>query len=243
MRCPRVFTDQPLASGTHIVLDSGASRHLLNVLRLQSAAPLTVFNGAGKEFAATLIGNTGGIARVALGVGCEPGRESPLAIHLGMSVAKGERMGWVVQKAVELGVVTITPLLTERSEVRLNPERADKKHRHWQQIAISACEQCGRNRLPAIAKPHNLPAWLAVTPMPGLVLDPEAGLTLGQIAAPTQTQLSLLVGPEGGLTTAEIAAATTAGFTAVHLGPRVLRTETAPLAAISIIQARWGDLG
>jgi len=243
MRSPRIFTDQPLASGTHVVLGSGASRHLLNVLRLRSGAPLTIFNGAGKEFTATLIGNTGGIARIALGDGCALERESPLAIHLGMGVAKGERMDWVIQKAVELGVVTITPLLTERSEVRLNPERADKKHRHWQRIAISACEQCGRNWLPAIAKPHDLPAWLAVTPMPGLALDPEAELTLGQITAPTQTQLSLLVGPEGGLTTAEITAAATAGFTAVHLGPRILRTETAPLAAISIIQARWGDLG
>jgi 16S rRNA (uracil1498-N3)-methyltransferase len=243
MRSPRVFTDQPLASGTRIALDSGASRHLLKVLRLRPGAVLRVFNGTGNEFAATVVGDTDGLAHVDLGIYHDLPRESPLAIHLGMGIAKGERMDWIVQKAVELGAAAIAPLFTERSEVRLTAERVDKKHRHWQQIAVSACEQCGRNRLPFIAKPHSLSAWLAKAPMPGLVLDPDATLSLGRIAITAPAQLSLLIGPEGGLTATEIRTATTAGFTAVSLGPRILRTETAPLAAISILQARWGDLG
>lgn len=244
MRITRVFTGQPLATGAQITLDEGPSRHLLGVLRLRPGGALTLFNGTGGEFAATLIDGAGGRARVSLGDFLNRDRESPLAIHLGMGIAKGERMDWVVQKAVELGIAAITPLLTARSEVRLTTERADRKHRHWQQIVVSAGEQCGRNRLPTIAKPIDLSRWLASSAEGlGLVLDPDATLGLGQVTSPASAQVSLLIGPEGGLTTAEVTAAATAGFARVSFGPRILRTETAPLAAISILQARWGDMG
>lgn len=242
MRSPRVHTEQPLASGATITLEPEPSRHLLGALRLRPGAALTVFNGDGGEFAATLVDGGGGGAHIQLGDYGAVDRESPLAIHLGMGIARGERMDWVVQKAVELGVTSIAPLFSERSEVRLNAERAGKKHRHWRQIAISACEQCGRNRVPAIGEPLELSAWLASAPLPGLVLDPKAEPGLRQLERPPRAQVSLLIGPEGGLTASEIAAASTAGFVPVRLGPRILRTETAPLAAISAIQLLWGDL-
>lgn len=243
MRTPRVYTEQPLASGAAITLEQAPSRHLLGALRLRPGATLTVFNGVGGEYAATLVDSSSGMAHVRLGDHCDVDRESPLAIHLGMGIARGERMDWVVQKAVELGVATIVPLFSERSEVRLNAERAGKKHRHWRQVAISACEQCGRNLVPEIGEAVEFSAWLASASGPGLVLDPEARLGLGQLDRPVSAPIRLLVGPEGGFTAAEIAAAISVGFTPVHLGPRILRTETAPLAVISAIQARWGDLG
>lgn len=243
MRTPRVFTDQPIASGARITLEAGPSRHLLAVLRLRPGSALTVFNGAGGEFTAALVDGAGGRAHIAIGRHSNRERESPLAIHLGIGIARGERMDWVVQKAVELGVSAITPLFTERSEVRLNQERGDRKHRHWRQIAVSACEQCGRNRLPAIAKPVALLSWLGATRDLGLVLDPEAGIALCRVERPAGTGVHLLIGPEGGLTTAEIDDAVAAGFVRANLGSRILRTETAPLVAISLLQSRWGDLG
>ncbi len=168
-------------------------------------------------------------------------RESPLAIHLGVAISRGERMDWVVQKATELGVVAISPLYTARSGVKLAGERVDKKVRHWRNVAISACEQCGRNRIPEINHPGNVMSWLADTEASlRLVLHHRAVVTQTQLAAPES--LALLVGPEGGLDAAEIAAAETAGYTSLSLGPRVLRTETAPLAALAIVQSRWGDM-
>jgi 16S rRNA (uracil1498-N3)-methyltransferase len=151
-------------------------------------------------------------------------------------------MDWVVQKATELGVNAIAPLLSERTEIRLNADRAEKKLRHWQQIIGSACEQCGRNRLPELLPPQPLPQWL-----PGvgadlrLVLHPDAANAVPGSSPPAS--VALLVGPEGGFSPAEIAAATQVGFSALQLGPRILRTETAPLAALAILQARWGDMG
>lgn len=241
MATPRVFTDQALAAGAEIGLESGPSHHLLKVLRLKPGAGLRLFNGCGGSFAAVLAGSRGQEARVAVGDFDPADHESPLAIELAIGVSRGERMDWVMQKAVELGVAAIRPLVTERTEVRLAGERRDKKLGHWRQIAIAACEQCGRNRLPDIHAPQLLADWLPAAAGLRLVLAPEATTALASIEATAPDVVTLLIGPEGGLSAAEIDAAIATGYRAVSLGPRVLRTETAPLAALAICQARWGD--
>ena len=241
MASPRVFTDQALAAGTQIALEAGPSHHLLKVLRCKPGTDLEVFNGRGGSFAATLAGSRGALALVAVGDFAPADRESPLAIELAIGISRGERMDWVVQKAVELGAAAIRPLVTQRTEVRLGGERADKKLGHWRQIAIAACEQCGRNRIPAIHAPQPLAEALPTAAGLRLVLAPGAVQPLAALAD-QPTAVTLLIGPEGGLAPEEIAAAQAAGFVAVSLGPRVLRTETAPLAALAICQARWGDL-
>ena len=241
MASPRVFTDQALAAGAQIALEAGPSHHLLRVLRLKPGAELRLFNGRGGSFAATLAGSRGPLALVAVGEFAPADHESPLAIALAIGISRGERMDWIVQKAVELGVAAIRPLVTQRTEVRLGGERGDKKYGYWRQIAIAACEQCGRNRVPEVHPPERFADWLPQASGLRLVLAPGAAQPL---AARTEkpSALSLLIGPEGGLAPEEIAAAQAGGFVAVSLGPRVLRTETAPLAALAICQARWGDL-
>lgn len=241
MATPRIYTGQTLAPGQTFTLEPGASQHLARALRKVAGDQLTLFNGDGIDYAAELV-NVERKAVVVQVNGVIPGHfESPLVIHLGVAISRGERMDWVVQKATELGVAAISPLYTARSGVKLAGERADKKVRHWRNIAISACEQCGRNRLPTIANPLDLSEWLVSTEAP-------LRLVLHHRAAPAQTpqtapeNLALLVGPEGGLSAAEIEAAEAAGYASLSLGPRVLRTETAPLAALAILQARWGDM-
>jgi 16S rRNA (uracil1498-N3)-methyltransferase len=222
-------------------LEAGPSRHLTRVLRMAAGDALVLFDGRGGEYPATIV------EAWREGVLAETGEyrpvetESPLAIHLGIALSRGERMEWVVQKATELGVGAISPLTSERTGVRLAGERADKKQRHWQQVAVSACEQCGRNRVPEILPLAPLGEWLGtVAADRKLVLHHRAAPAPVPGAAPKSA--ALLVGPEGGLSTAEIAAAEARGFTPLRLGPRVLRTETAPIAAIAILQARWGDM-
>lgn len=170
--------------------------------------------------------------------------ESPLSLHLLQAVSKGERMDLVIQKAVELGVREITPVLTERCVVRLKGSRAEKRHRHWREIIINACEQCGRNRLPLL---HHITPVEKVLDEPSgglkLVLDPSAASSIGALASPRDGEVHLLIGPEGGLSDWELDQATLHGFTAVRLGPRILRTETAALASLSALQVLWGDLG
>ena len=241
MAIPRIFTAQALASGAEIALEAGPSHHLLRVLRLQAGAMLYLFNGNGGSFAAQLTGTRGARALALVGAFDAADRESPLAIELAIGISRGERMDWIVQKAVELGVTAIRPLVTQRTEVRLAGERGDKKLSHWRHIAVAACEQCGRNRVPAIHPPERLADWLPAAAGLRLVLAPGAAQSLAAVAE-TPMALALLIGPEGGLAAAEIAAAEAVGFVAVSLGPRVLRTETAPLAALAICQSRWGDL-
>lgn len=241
MAAPRVFTDQALADGARIALEAGPSHHLLRVLRLKAGAELHVFNGRGGCHTALLAGSDGARALVEVGaIDCDD-RESPLAVTLAIGISRGERMDWIVQKSVELGVTAIQPLTTQRTEVRLKGERSARKLAHWRQIAIAACEQSGRNRIPQIHAPQPFQALLDSPAELRLVLAPGAGQSLAGLADAPQS-LSLLIGPEGGLAAEEIAAAEAAGFLAVGLGPRVLRTETAPLAALAICQARWGDL-
>jgi 16S rRNA (uracil1498-N3)-methyltransferase len=203
---------------------------------------LVLFNGSGGQYPATItaLGKKSVLATTEDLEAVE--RESSLLLLLGIAMSRGERMDWVVQKATELGVSSIAPLVTERTEIKLRGEREKKKLRHWQQIAVSACEQSGRNRIPEILAPQRLDQWLDQVQVDiKLVLDPGADISNPGASRPASA--ALLVGPEGGLSSAEIDAAERAGFNGLQLGPRILRTETAPLAAIAILQARWGDMG
>lgn len=242
MRIPRIYTQLSLQANAPIELEAGPSHHLSRVLRMKVGDSLILFNGGGGQYPATIstmerkavVATTGNFDAIE--------HESGLYLQLGIAVSRGDRMDWVVQKATELGVSSIAPLLSERTEVRLSGERGAKKWQHWQQIATSACEQCGRNRLPQVLPPQPLAQWLqGVEADTRLVLHHTAGNADPGSSIPAS--VALLVGPEGGLSPAEISAAEQAGFSSLQLGPRVLRTETAPLAAIAILQARWGDMG
>ncbi len=241
MRVTRIYTSQTLGPNQDIELEPGPSHHLARVLRLGAGDSLTLFNGLGGEYPGSITAVDKKQVRVLTGEHRDIERESPLSIHLGIAVSRGERMDWLVQKSTELGVTALTPLLTEHTGVKLSGERATRKIRHWQQIAISACEQCGRNRPPAIHPLQPLEHWLAATTAERkFVLHHRAdALEAGEQPA----SIALLVGPEGGLSgESEVSAAAEAGYTALRLGPRVLRTETAPLAAIAILQSCWGDM-
>jgi 16S rRNA (uracil1498-N3)-methyltransferase len=240
MRITRIHTLQRLQANTSIVLEPDASRHLARVLRVGVGDAVTLFDGSGGEYPATITAIDKHTVSVLTGSHLPREAESNLAIHLGIAVSRGERMDWVVQKATELGVASLTPLLTERTGVKLSGERAAKKIQHWQQVAISACEQCGRNRPPHVQPTLALEHWLATTVA-------EAKFVLHHRADPIATgtapaSVALLIGPEGGLSEREIALAEQAGFVSLLLGPRIMRTETAPLAAIAILQGWWGDM-
>lgn len=239
MRVARIFVDRPLAEREAVVLDVRAARHVQQVLRLRAGQAIVLFSGDGVDWSAEILRNERGatVARVV-----EPCRTEPpprLSLHLGIGMSRGERMDFAIQKSVELGVTSITPLRTERTLVRLDPDRSARRHAHWQGIIIAACEQSGRNRLPVLHPPIDLAAWLSTTGT-GLMLDHRAPRTLIHVERPSDT-VNLLIGPEGGLSTAEREHAIETGLTPVRLGPRVLRTETAPLAALATIQALWGD--
>lgn len=209
---------------------------------MQGGDALILFNGDGCEYAATIASVDRKSVQIAIGAAASVDNESPLKIHLGIAVSKGERMDWVIQKATELGVAQITPLQSERVDVRLRGEREEKKLAHWRGIAIAACEQCRRNRIPVIDDVQPLAAWVAETRAEKkFVLHhrSDAALSAEPIAP---RSVALLIGPEGGLGDSEIALAERAGFASLRLGPRVLRTETAPLAAIGVLQFLWGDL-
>lgn len=241
MRIPRIYTPQALLDNTSVTLEAGASQHLARALRLQVGDELTLFDGGDGEFPAVITQVERKQVVVETGIRRDNSVESPLAIHLGIALSRGERMDWVVQKATELGVNAVTPLFTARSEVKLGGERAEKKIRHWQQIAISACEQCGRNRLPVIKPLARLDRWLDHTVAQRKFVLHHRGPAV-QNAVQQPDSVALLIGPEGGLSPEEIRDAEKAGYCALRLGPRVLRTETAPLAAIAILQAQWGDM-
>ena len=245
MRVPRLYLPIPLATGITVPLDNHAFNHAVRVLRLGVNAPLTLFNGQCGAFAATLteVGKRQAQAQVMEAV---PGEvESPLPVTLAQGVSRGEKMDYTLQKAVELGVATIQPLFTERSGVALTGERLARKVQHWQGIVIGACEQCGRNRLPELREPLTLLdglTRLTKEPGPGLLLDPLAESGLRGLTPPAGP-ITLLIGSEGGLSPEELAKAREAGFIGIRLGPRILRTETAGVAALAAIQALWGDCG
>lgn len=236
----RFHFDGSLPASGEVALPDALAHHALRVLRLHDGAPLVLFDGQGGEVEARLVvRGKHGFAR--LGERREVERESPLEVVLVQALATGDKMDWVVQKAVELGASAIQPVQAERSVLRLAGERADKRQAHWQQVAVAACEQCGRNRIPALRPLQPLLNWLAAH-RHGLnyVLAPGGGAGFGAEPRP-QGPVHLLVGPEGGWSEAELAAFDAAACRRVRLGPRVLRTETAGLAALAALQARWGD--
>jgi 16S rRNA (uracil1498-N3)-methyltransferase len=243
MRLNRIHCDGPLGAGAEIALPPAGAYHVARVLRMREGAPLSVFDGEGAEHRAEIMRVEGDRVLVRLGEQIPGTSESPLRITLVQGVSRSERMDWTLQKATELGVAAIAPVLTSRSVVRLDEKQAEKKQAHWRGIVIGACEQCGRARIPHVAAPLALRSYLANTKKEGLrlVLSPSApGSLAGLTSLPARVEL--LIGPEGGLDDDELHAAAKAGFTPVRLGPRVLRTETAAVAALSVLQALWGDL-
>jgi len=243
MRLTRIYLAENLTLGNHVFLDGRASNHVLRVLRLRVADPLVVFDGQGHEFSAEITAIHKQLAQILLKESVIPIAESPLFIHLGQAISRGDNMDYSLQKAVELGVKTITPLLTERGGIKLTTERLDNKLVHWQQIIISACEQSGRAYLPQLVPAQTLSDWLKQQQEAcKLLLHPGREKHL-KIITPGNSQICLLVGPEGGFSDKEVALAEQCGFTTISLGPRILRTETAAPAAITAIQCFWGDMG
>ena len=244
MRRPRLYVDLQLASGGRITLPEAASHHVTRVLRLGAGDALTVFDGRGGEYDAAIERTPRGAVVVDVGAKLAVDRESALIVELGQGICKGGRMDLVIQKATELGVRTIRPVLCERTVVKLDPARAERRMAHWRTIAVHAAQQSGRTRIPEVAGVEDLDAWLARPGVgPGLVLSPRAQASLSDLAPPAPGKaVRLLVGPEGGLAPWEVERARAAGFTGLRLGPRVLRTETAALVALGVLQARWGDL-
>jgi 16S rRNA (uracil1498-N3)-methyltransferase len=239
----RVFTEAPLASGANVTLSGSAANHVARVLRLRVGEELTLFNGSGGEFTGRIEAFTGTTVKVGVGAerACE--RESPLSLTLAQGVSRGERMDLVMQKATELGVTRLVPVLTERSVVRLDTRQAERKLAHWRAITIAACEQSGRNRPPGVLAPVALGDFLRsdLKSDTRLLLSPTAELRIVEVPRPAHS-VTVLIGPEGGLTQEEQERARAAGFVGVRLGPRVLRTETAAIAALTLLQREFGDL-
>lgn len=243
MRIPRIFVETPITAGQPLTLTGNPANHVGRVLRLQPGNALILFNGDGLDYPATITEVARKEVTVDPETGQDPGTESPLDITLGQVVSRGDRMDYAIQKAVEMGVTRIQPLTSERCEVRLSGDRERKRLHNWQQIANSAAEQCGRARVPQIMALQPLKQWIkaADDERLRLVLHHECQTSLTQ--QPEPTALDLLIGPEGGLSEHEITQALEAGFTGIALGPRVLRTETAPVATLALCQWLWGDAG
>ncbi|OGT20112.1 MAG: 16S rRNA (uracil(1498)-N(3))-methyltransferase [Gammaproteobacteria bacterium RBG_16_57_12] len=244
MRISRIYLPQPLHSGATLQLPEVAANYLLKVLRLRPGDAVTLFNGEGGEYRAVII--EADKRRVAVRVDEFSNREaeSPLQIILAQGISRGERMDYTLQKAVELGVTQIIPLHTERTVVQLKGDKPEKRRAHWQGVVASACEQCGRNRVPPVAEIQTLTEWLPQVD-PGalrLVLHHRAERGLKTLPAPGGP-LIMLIGPEGGLSPQELTAACEAGFAPLCLGARILRTETAAVAALAAFQTLWGDFG
>jgi 16S rRNA (uracil1498-N3)-methyltransferase len=241
MNSPRFYCREALSPGAHVELPEPVARHAVRVLRLPPGAPVVLFDGRGGEYPAHIERIERDRVYAELAAWQEIERESPLAVTLVQALQAGDKMDFTIQKAVELGVRGIVPVESRRSVLRLAGERAAKRVAHWQGVVASACEQCGRNQVPLVAPLEKLENWLA-RPASGilrLMLAPDAGQTLVDVAPAGEVQL--LIGAEGGLDPQEMIAAQHAGFRAVRLGPRVLRTETAGLAALAALQALWGD--
>jgi 16S rRNA (uracil1498-N3)-methyltransferase len=244
MRIPRIYVPQPLRPGREVELPIQAGEHLARVLRLDRGHRLRLFDGSGDEYEAELasLAKRSVTARVLESADAED-RESPLRITLAQGIARGEKMDWILQKATELGVARIVPIVTDRTEVRLDAERAERRVAHWEAVVASACEQSGRRRLPEISEPAKLADWAATLDDETglrLALDPTGDLTPRDL--PPSASATLVVGPEGGLSDHDLATLGTAGFRGLRLGPRILRTETAGIAALAAMQVLLGDL-
>ena len=240
----RLFVSGALINGGEIEVDGDRARYLGKVLRLRVGDPISVFNGEGPEWPASITRISKTSVGLRLGDSFEASTESPLKIHLVQGVSRGDRMDFVVQKATELGVKRITPVLTEFGVVKLKADRAERRREHWQKIANSACEQSGRTRLPLIDTPLPMKNWFGAKPEnvdAELILVPGAVARLAETAAPA-TKVCVIIGPEGGFSDSEYQDAEVSGFTAVSLGPRILRTESAAIATLAVLQSLWGDL-
>jgi 16S rRNA (uracil1498-N3)-methyltransferase len=235
----RACVDAPLAVGARIALPEDAAGHLVRVLRLGIGDACVLFNGDGNDYDARIASISRKSVEADIGSARAAGNESPLRIVLVQGIARGEKMDWILQKATELGVAGIVPVHGERGEVRLDGERAQKRLRHWRSVVVSACEQSGRARKPEVAAPCGLAEALADLPATRLMLDPGAAQPLPSNII--DNACALAIGPEGGWSTADMATLAAAGFAGARLGPRVLRTETAGIAAIAALQARAGD--
>jgi 16S rRNA (uracil1498-N3)-methyltransferase len=241
VRLTRVFVDVPLAAGTTVALTGDAANHVTRVLRLREGDALALFDGRGGEYAARISQMQRGGVRVDVSEHSAIERESPLELTLLQSIARGERMDLIVQKATELGVTRIVTFASERSVVRLDATQAERKTGHWRAVAVAACEQCGRNRIPLVEVPVDYMTAIGVEAALKLLLDPVASAPLTGRGTDARS-IALLVGPEGGFTDAESELARRAGFEPRHMGPRVLRTETAAISALAALQATAGDL-
>ena len=244
MALHRLFVDGRLSGGAKLRLGAEQARYIGRVLRLRVGDRLHVFNGEDGEFSAEILAMARSSGTLQLGDHLDVATESPLKVHLVQGISRGERMDFVVQKATELGVKRISPVLTEYGVIKLDADRAAKRCEHWQKVAASACEQSGRIRPPLIDTPVPLKTWFGEQPGDAdvdLLLRPGAAKPLAAIAAP-ETKACILIGPEGGFSPVEYEDAAVAGFTEVSLGPRILRTETAAIAAVAVMQSMWGDL-
>jgi len=242
MRLNRVYVDAALTPGQRLSLPETASGHLLRVLRLREGDECVLFNGDGHDYLARIVHADKRGGEVDIIDARAINTESPLSLWLVQGIARGEKMDLIVQKATELGVVGIIPVISERSEVKLDATRAEKRLAHWQQVIIAACEQSGRARIPALLPPQPLAQCGAALPETAArwYLDPDATGTLASTHAAPDHPIVLAIGPEGGWSPRDRQTLTASGFTALRLGPRILRTETAGLAAISVMQMRFG---
>ncbi|MDP0561730.1 MAG: 16S rRNA (uracil(1498)-N(3))-methyltransferase [Candidatus Endonucleobacter sp. (ex Gigantidas childressi)] len=240
MRNPRIFTPTPLAAGSIINLPESAAIHVSKVLRMKPNERLILFNNQDGSFQGKITATSNKHVSVELISWIENNSESPLRIELGQVISRGERMDYAVQKSTEMGITEITPLFSQRCEVKLSTERQQKRLKHWQQIAICACEQSGRNKVPTILQPTTLSEWIKNrTTNLNFVLHHRTSKKLDDYTKPQS--VSLLIGPEGGLAQNEIQQAEANHFNPLSIGPRVLRTETAPIVAASIMHYLWGD--
>ncbi|MEZ9466354.1 16S rRNA (uracil(1498)-N(3))-methyltransferase [Vibrio breoganii] len=243
MRTPRIYHPESLSSATHVQLCDDAAGHIGRVLRMQTGQAVTLFDGSDVEYSAVIAEVSKKNVAVEITGSQQHSVESPLDIHLGQVVSRGDKMEFTIQKSVELGVNTITPLISERCGVKLDAKRFEKKLMQWQKIAIAACEQSGRNTVPVIRPIMQLEEWCSEE-YQGLKLNlhPRAPYSINTLPQPIK-HVKLLIGPEGGLSGSEIDMTTEHNFEQTLLGPRVLRTETAALTAITALQVRFGDLG
>lgn len=242
MRSIRLYVNSPLAAGARVALPEAAVAHLVRVLRLGVGDSFILFNGDGGDYAAQLasVGKRNAEAEVLSR--SELNNESPLRITLAQGIARGEKMDLILQKATELGVACIAPVRTERTEVKLDSERAEKRMQHWRGVLASACEQSGRAKLPLLLEPQGLADFVASNQSSRrFILDPHAGRSPGAVALSSEDSVCMLIGPEGGLSTRDLVVLQAAGFEGLQLGPRILRTETAGLAAIAALNALYGD--
>lgn len=244
MRLTRVHIDASLAPGIELALPEKAATHLSRVLRLEVGDACVLFNGDGHDYAARIVASGKREVRVLVGAATAIDRESPLRLMLLQGIARGEKMDLILQKATELGVSEVRPLSSQRSEVKLDDARAEKRLAHWRSVVASACEQSERATVPEVSAPASLAAVLAALPSGGLrlTLDPDGELSLPTVGLEPTAPVLLAVGPEGGWSPLDRDQLRAAGFRGLRLGPRILRTETAGLAAIAALQARFGDL-